>query len=47
MIKEDPDDNYILETAVEGEADLIITGDNHLLKLEMYENIKINQSGKY
>lgn len=47
VIDEDPDDNYILETAVKGKASLIITGDNHLLKLKRYENIKIKSSSKF
>ncbi|MFW6196639.1 MAG: putative toxin-antitoxin system toxin component, PIN family [Thermoplasmatota archaeon] len=47
VIEDDPDDNYILETAVKGKASLIITGDNHLLKLKMYENIKIKSSSNF
>lgn len=38
---EDPDDNKILECAVEGKADCIISQDNHLLKLKEYKGIKI------
>ena len=41
IIKEDPDDNIILETAIIGKADYIITGDSHLLKLKRFRNIKI------
>ena len=41
VIKEDPDDNKILECAKEGKADFIITKDNHLLKLKQFERIKI------
>lgn len=41
VIKEDPDDNRILECAVEGKADYIITQDNHLLKLKEFKDIKI------
>lgn len=40
-ISEDPDDNKILECAVEGEADYVISQDNHLLKLKEYNGIKI------
>lgn len=40
-VKEDPDDNIILECAVESKAEYIITYDKHLLKLITYENIKI------
>lgn len=41
IIKEDPADNVILETAIEHDADYIITGDKHLLKLKKYQNVKI------
>ena len=40
-IVEDPEDNKILESAVEAEADFLITSDNALLKLEKYQNIQI------
>ena len=40
-VKEDPDDNKILECAKEGKAEFIITKDNHLLKLKQVESIKI------
>jgi len=41
IIKEDPDDNKILECAIEGKVDYIITQDNHLLKLKEFKGIKI------
>lgn len=41
VIEEDPDDNLVLECALESKADYIISGDGHLLKLKEYENIKI------
>ena len=41
VVKEDPDDNKILECAVEAGANLIITMDKHLLKLKSYEGIGI------
>jgi len=41
VIKNDPADNFILETAVAGRANLIITLDRHLLKLKKYQNIGI------
>ncbi|MFH1752357.1 MAG: putative toxin-antitoxin system toxin component, PIN family [archaeon] len=40
-IKEDPDDNKILEAAVEAKANYIISGDKHLLRLEEFKGIKI------
>lgn len=39
--QEDPDDNIVLECAVEGKADFIISQDNHLLKLGEFQGIKI------
>jgi len=41
VIKEDPDDNIILECAIEGNVDYIVSNDKHLLKLEEFEGIKI------
>ena len=38
---EDLEDNRILECAVEAEANYIITGDFHLLKLGRYRNIEV------
>lgn len=41
IIKEDPDDNIIIECALEGKADFIISGDAHLINLKIYKDIKI------
>jgi len=41
IIKGDPDDNMILECAIEGKADYIITNDNHLLEIKEFKQIKI------
>jgi len=41
VVLEVPDDNRILECAVEAEANYIITGDSHLLKLSRYRNIEV------
>ncbi len=41
VVKEDPEDNKILECAYEGKVDYIITKDNHLLKLKEFRDIKI------
>ncbi len=40
-VKEDPDDNVILETALAGNAEYIVTGDSHLLQFKEYSRIKI------
>lgn len=37
----DPDDNCILEAAVTGRADCIVTGDNHLLRMKAFRGIEI------
>lgn len=41
VIHDDPDDNRILECAVAGHADVIVSGDRHLLKLKSYQGIPI------
>jgi len=41
IIKDDPDDDAILETAIIGKVDYIISGDPHLLELREYAGIKI------
>ena len=41
IVKEDPDDNKIIECAVESKSEYIISYDNHLLKLKEYQGIKI------
>lgn len=46
-IVRDEDDNRVLEAAVEGECDCIITGDKDLLDLKKYKNIKILTAEKF
>jgi hypothetical protein len=41
IIKDDASDNKILECAVNGNADLIISGDKHLLGLKIFEGVPI------
>jgi len=40
-VSADPDDNKILAAAVEGAANYVVTGDNHLLDLVEHEGIRI------
>ena len=40
-VKDDPDDNRVLECAIKGQADYIISGDRHLLKLGSYDGLPI------
>ena len=37
----DPDDNRVLEAALEGRVDFIVTGDRHLLELREHEGTRI------
>lgn len=41
IVKEDADDNKIIECAVESKAEYILSYDKHLLKLKEYQGIKI------
>ena len=45
-VKEDPKDDMIIETAIDGYADLIVTGDSHLLALTTFKGVKIIQKLK-
>jgi len=41
VVAADPDDNRILECAVEGRADIIVSNDHHLLDLKTHTSIPI------
>jgi len=41
FIKADPDDDKILECAVEGKANFVVSGDKHVLNIREYKGIKI------
>jgi len=41
VVKEDPDDNLILECAVEAKSDYLVTRDKHLLKFKTFGPTKI------
>jgi uncharacterized protein len=41
VITDDPDDNRVLECAVSGKADVMVSGDRHLLTLGSYQAIPI------
>ena len=43
-VKEDPEDNKIIECAVSCNADYIVTGDRHLLNLKEFRGIKIRNA---
>jgi putative PIN family toxin of toxin-antitoxin system len=40
-VPDDPDDNIIIACAIEAEADVIVSGDQHLLSLGSYQGIPI------
>lgn len=41
IVLEDPNDDIYIITAIEGNAECIVSGDNHLLRLNPYEGISI------
>jgi len=41
IVRDDPDDNKILECAIEGDVNYIVSQDKHLLKLKEFRGIKI------
>ncbi len=41
IIKDDPDDNKVVECAIESSSDYIVTYDRHLLKIKEHKGIKI------
>jgi uncharacterized protein len=41
IVKDDPDDDRILECAMEAKAEAIVSGDRHLLKLGSFQGIPI------
>jgi len=47
VVEEDPADNRVLECAVTGEASYIVTGNDHLLKIQKYEEIAILKPAEF
>jgi len=47
VIIDDPDDNAILETAIVGNANYLISGDPHLLKLKEFARVKIITASEF
>lgn len=41
VVKDDPDDDRILEAALAGDVDYIVSGDKHLLSLGAWKDIEI------
>ncbi len=46
LLKDEPD-NRILECAIYGKADLLVTGDKEILRLREYEGVKIISLKEY
>lgn len=47
VVQQDPSDNRVLEAAVEGQADYIVSGDQHLLALGSFEGIEIVSPARF
>ena len=47
VIKDDPDDDKILECAVARDADCIVSGDSHLLDLEQHAQFQIYSPNEF
>jgi uncharacterized protein len=41
IVLDDPDDDIVIETALSGEADFIVSGDKHLLKIGCHKHVHI------
>lgn len=47
IVEKDPDDNMIIESAVIGKAEYIISGDPHLLELREYARVMILTAAEF
>ncbi|MDP9750273.1 MULTISPECIES: putative toxin-antitoxin system toxin component, PIN family [Thermoanaerobacter] len=47
VIKDAPKDNIFLECAIEGNCEFVVSGDQHLLQLKEYRNIKIIKAEEF
>ena len=47
VVADDPDDDAVLECAVIGQADYLVSGDRHLLSLGRYQNIQILKAAHF
>jgi putative PIN family toxin of toxin-antitoxin system len=46
-VPRDPDDNAVLECAIEGKAEFIVSGDNDLLELKKFRGIEIVRASEF
>lgn len=47
LIEEDPADDRVLEAASEGRAEVIVSGDRHLLRLGSWRQIRIRKASAF
>ena len=47
VVDKDPDDNKILDCAMEANVDVTISGDNHLLELNRFQDIEIIKASDF
>lgn len=47
LVKADPTDNIFLNLAIDGQADVIVSGDHHLLDLKEFNDISIISVRKF
>jgi len=47
VIKEDPDDDMVLDCALDVKAEYIVTGDHHLLDLKEFKGVRIVDSATF
>jgi putative PIN family toxin of toxin-antitoxin system len=47
VIEEDPEDNMLLDCAIDGGAAYLITGDQHLLQLCTYRGVRIMRAREF
>jgi putative PIN family toxin of toxin-antitoxin system len=47
VVLNDPDDDMVVECAVEGKAAYIVSGDRHLLELKEYEGIVVVRTNEF
>lgn len=47
VVRQDPPDNRILECALEGKAEAIVSGDRHLLELREFRRVPILRAAEF